>query len=101
YGQLKSLAAMCLGPNRAGHTLSATALVNEAYLKLASGSMTWEDRMHFFAVAARAMRQVLVDHARRRKRIKRGSGAARITLDEAALVSSDSIVDVLAVDEAM
>src|SRR5579883_3405829 len=77
YGQLRKLAAHCLQAERPGHTLRATALVHEAYLRLAAGSQTpdWEDRLQFFAVAARVMRNILIDYARAQKRDKRGAGA--------------------------
>jgi len=87
YDQLRRLASRCLAGERPGHTLRATALVNEAYLRLAGSGADFNDRVHFFAVAARLLRQILVDHARTQKRQKRGAGAARLTLDEAILVA--------------
>jgi len=82
YGQLRLLAAACLKQERPGHTLQPTALVHEAYMKLAGQeSMDWKDRGHFFGIAARAMRLILVDSARRHFAQKRGSGK-RATLDE-------------------
>lgn len=89
YDQLRKLASRCLAGERPGHTLRATALVNEAYLRLVDSETGFNDRAHFFAVAARLLRQILVDHARAQHRQKRGGGAQRLTLDEAILVSSD------------
>lgn len=99
HQQLQSLASACLRSARKDQTLRTTALVNEAYLKLAGADVDWADRGHFFAVAALAMRQILVDHARARKRDKRGGGAQRVTLDEAALVTPAPSADVLIVDQ--
>ncbi len=88
YDQLRKLASRCLASERPGHTLRATALVNEAYLRLAGSEPEFNDRVHFFAVAARLLRQILVDHARTQNRQKRGAGVHNITLDESVLVSS-------------
>jgi RNA polymerase sigma factor (TIGR02999 family) len=98
HAQLESLASNCLRSARRDQTLRTTALVNEAYLKLVGAPVNFEDRSHFFAVAARAMRQILVDHARSRKRAKRGGGACQIPFDEAALVSAEPSLDVLIID---
>lgn len=87
YDQLRRLASRCLASERPGHTLRATALVNEAYLRLVDSGMDFNNRVHFFAVAARLLRQILVDHARAQKRQKRGAGAQNLTLDEAILVA--------------
>ena len=85
---------------RAGHSLQATALVNEAYLRLINArDVAWQDRAHFLAVAARVMRHILVDHARSRQYQKRGGLAAQVTLDEALLVASEP--DQVALDEAL
>ncbi|MCI0363877.1 MAG: sigma-70 family RNA polymerase sigma factor [Phycisphaerales bacterium] len=87
YGELRALADALLVRERPGHTLQATALVNEAYLRLVKqDSATWQDRAHFFAVAAQAMRRILVDHARQRNRNKRGGGHDRVPLDSALLI---------------
>jgi len=84
YGELRRLARVKLNGERADHTLSTTALVHEAYVKLVDGvGLSASDRHHFLAVAARAMRQILVDHARRRSRLKRGSRPVMLPLDEA------------------
>lgn len=104
YDQLRHLAARALAAERVGHTLEPTALVHEAYLRLAAGEMPrWNDRLHFFAVASQVMRHLLVDHARGRQRAKRGSGAQRIPLAEAEIsVPVDGFEpDLLALDEAL
>jgi RNA polymerase sigma factor (TIGR02999 family) len=81
YDELRAVAAARLRAERAGHTLSATALVNEAYLKLADlDRLDWKNRAHFFAIASRAMRRILVNHARDRAAEKRGGGAEAVTL---------------------
>ncbi len=91
-----------MGGERAGHSLQATALVNEAYLRLVNAKdVAWQDRAHFLAVAARAMRRILVDHARSRHYQKRGGDAVRITLDEALVVVGEPDRDVVAIDEAL
>src|SRR5690349_22055893 len=87
---------------RAGHSFQATALVNEAYLRLVDGkAVAWHDRTHFLAVAARVMRRILVDHARARGYQKRGGDAARITFDEAVVVTRDPPADLVALDQAL
>jgi RNA polymerase sigma factor (TIGR02999 family) len=101
YGELKRLARAARA-GRAGETLSTTALVHEAYLKLApSAGAGWEGRAHFFGVAARAMRQLLVDAARRRARVKRGGGGAAVTLDEGGHAAPTRGDELLALDEAL
>jgi RNA polymerase sigma factor (TIGR02999 family) len=87
YDQLRKLASRSLAAERPGHTLRATALVNEAYVRLVDSDLNCHDRAHFFAVAARLLRRILVDHARAQNRQKRGAGAANVTLDEAILVA--------------
>jgi RNA polymerase sigma factor (TIGR02999 family) len=105
YPELRQLAASYLRREPAGHTLQATELVHEAYLKLVDQTrVDWRGRTHFFAVAANAMRRILVDHARRRGRIKRGSGRRPITLDDAIGVLRDpafSVEDLIALDDAL
>lgn len=104
YDELRRLAANALQSERRDHTLQPTALVHEAYLRLASEpEPRWENRAHFLAVAARAMRRILVDHARSRNAQKRGSGGARIALEdiESSLVDPGQDVDLLALDEAL
>jgi RNA polymerase sigma factor (TIGR02999 family) len=102
YDELRRLARHYLSQERPGHTLQATALVNEAYLRLIDQqSSDWQNRTHFFAVAARIMRHLLVDHARARGYIKRGGGAHQVSLDEAAVVAPEQSFDLLALDEAL
>jgi RNA polymerase sigma factor (TIGR02999 family) len=87
---------------RPSHTLQATALVNEAYLRLIDASQVqWNDRAHFFAIAARLMRQILVDFARSRQNLKRGGGARQITLTDALEVARDGETDLVALDDAL
>ena len=87
---------------RPGHSLQATALVNEAYLRLINArDVAWQNRAHFLAVAARVMRRILVDHARSRQYQKRGGLAAHLTLDEALIVASEPDRDFVALDEAL
>jgi RNA polymerase sigma-70 factor (ECF subfamily) len=101
YPELHELARRHIASERAGHTLQATALVNEAFLRLVGSRIEWTDRAHFFAVAASAMRRTLVDHAKARRRAKRGGGAVRVTFDESMTPASPRTADVLAVDEAL
>ncbi len=101
YGELRRLAAWQMRVERDGHTLQPTALVHEAYLRLAGEDPRWENRAHFFAVAAQVMRHVLVDHARARKADKRGGAATHVVLDEALDVATSQDVDVLALHEAL
>ena len=85
YDELRRIAAIQLSGERPDHTLNTTALVHEAYFKLVDiRRVDWQDRAHFFAVAARQMRRILIDHARRRRREKRGGDAVLVPLDEAA-----------------
>lgn len=101
YDELRRIARRYMAKERTGHTLQTTALVNEAYLKLArQEAIQWKDRVHFFALAAQAMRLLLVDHARRRGRIKRRGGPSRLAVDQ-PLPNSDEGVDVLALHDAL
>ena len=87
---------------RAGHSLQATALVNEAYLRLVNAQdVAWHDHAHFFAVSAQLMRRILVDHARSRRYQKRGGDAARVTFDEALVVTNEPAHDFVALDDAL
>ena len=87
---------------RGGHSLQATALVNEAYLRLINAkNVAWNDRAHFLAVAARVMRRILVDHARSRHYQKRGGDAVRVSMDEALVVAGEPDQDFVAIDEAL
>ncbi|NUQ67481.1 MAG: sigma-70 family RNA polymerase sigma factor [Phycisphaerales bacterium] len=102
YEQLRRLAKNHLSKEAPGQTLQPTALVHEAYLKLVGGaSVEWADRGHFFAAAALAMRRILVDRARERKRLKRGGGKARAQLQEDAVAAEEGTTDLLALDEAL
>jgi len=100
--ELHRLARAHMRRERLGHTLQATALVNEVFLRLAhTAHPRWQDRAHFVGIAARLMRQVLVDHARSRGYRKRGGGARRVPLDNALLIAPAPELDVLAVDRAL
>ncbi|HEV3197610.1 MAG TPA: ECF-type sigma factor [Bryobacteraceae bacterium] len=101
YQDLRRLASHIMRSERAGHTLQPTALVHEAFLRMCGeGAMDWQNRAHFFAVAARQMRQILVDHARRARAAKRGAGFMQITLDHVGGLRAPQ-EDVLAVDLAL
>ena len=101
YGELRKLAQSYMQNERADHTLQATALVHEAYLRLVDWqNVSWQNRAHFFAVAAQVMRRILVDHARAKMRKKRDFGQ-KISLDEAVSFSPASELDLVELDEAM
>src|SRR5436190_8159856 len=102
YEELRRLAHRQMGRERPDHTLQTTALVNEAYLRLADQTNPrWQNRAHFFAVAARAMRQILVSYARTQQAQKRGGGAFKVDLDEAALVSPEESREIVELHEAL
>jgi len=102
YHDLRKLARRMLGGRRADHTLQSTALVHEAYLRMADRDRArWQNREHFFAAAARAMRHILVDHARKRKAGKRGGGRVTLLLDEAAAAPQQRQLDLVALDDAL
>ena len=101
YAQLRKLASRCLRAERPDHTLRATALVHEAYLRLVDADVAWQDRVHFFAVSARLLRRILVDHAKANHRQKRGGGAEKVTLDEALLVGPQATRGIVELDEAL
>lgn len=100
YGELRRIAQRLFGSESAGHTLQPTALVHEAYEKLIGVDTDWQDRTHFYALAARMMRRLLVNHANARNAAKRGGDVLRVTLDESA-VGSDADEDLLDLDEAL
>lgn len=101
YEELRRLAHHYMERERPGHTLQTTALVNEAYMRLVDYKrMQWQDRAHFFAVAAQVMRRILVDHARNHN-LKRGAGVPHVALDDVAVVSGDRTGDLVALDDAM
>src|SRR3989475_11557413 len=102
YGELRRLAHHYMSRERVGHTLQTTALVNEAYVRLINRkSVHWQNRAHFFAIAAQLMRSILVDHARSHAYAKRGGGARKIPLDEAMVVSQKRAAEVVALDDAL
>jgi RNA polymerase sigma factor (TIGR02999 family) len=102
HDELHRIARRHMANERAGHSLQATALVNEAYLRLIDAKgVAWNDRAHFLAVAARMMRRILVDHARARRSQKRGGNAAKVTFDEALVVASEPAGDFVALDDAL
>jgi RNA polymerase sigma factor (TIGR02999 family) len=103
YDELRKLAAARLAGEQPGQTLEATALVHEAYLRLvdADRARRWESRAHFFAAAAEAMRRLLIDRARRKRRPKHGGGRTRVSLDEALCLREAPADDLLALDEAL
>jgi RNA polymerase sigma-70 factor (ECF subfamily) len=101
YAELHRLATRYMKHERPGHSLQATALVNEAYMRLVDyKGMHWQNRAHFFAVSAQLMRRILVEHARRHN-LKRGGNVAHISLDEAVAVGGDRDADLVLLDEAM
>jgi RNA polymerase sigma factor (TIGR02999 family) len=102
YEELRRLAHHFMERQRRDHTLQTTALVNEAYLRLADQTNpNWQSRAHFFAVAARAMRQILVNYAKSNRAQKRGGGGARIELDEAAILSPEQSKEIVDLHEAL
>jgi RNA polymerase sigma factor (TIGR02999 family) len=102
YAELQALAKRYLSGERIGHTLQSTALVHEAYLKLVDQrNVQWQNRAHFFGVAAQMMRRLLVDHARRRNRAKRGNAGTRITLVEGLASVEPVDIDAIALDDAL
>jgi len=102
HDELRKLARRSLAGERPDHTLQVTALVNEAYLRLVDlKRMQWQDRAHFFAMSARLMRRILVDHARARRYDKRGGGVRPVSLDEALHVAANAARDLVALDEAL
>jgi RNA polymerase sigma factor (TIGR02999 family) len=101
YPQLWSLASRYLRGRQDNQTLNATSLVHEAYLKMLGANVPWQDRVHFFAVSARVMRQILVDHARANRREKRGGSAAKISIEDAVVISATPEERLLDLDEAL
>ena len=101
YSELRRLADHYLRRERSDHTLQATALVHEAYLRLVDQNVSWQNRAHFFGVAAEMMRRILVDHARSHQAAKRGSGGVKLSLDEAIDLSDERAADLIALDEAL
>jgi RNA polymerase sigma-70 factor (ECF subfamily) len=102
YRELRRMAAAYMQRERPDHTLQATALVNEAYLRLAGGAQpSLQNRAHFFAIAAHAMRQVLMDYGRQHRAGKRGGGARKVDIDAELFIAPGALEDVIAVDEAL
>jgi RNA polymerase sigma-70 factor (ECF subfamily) len=101
YAELHRLASSYMRRERQEHTLQATALINEAYLRLAREDVDWQNREHFIGVAAHVMRRVLVDHARAHKAEMRGGGLKRVELEEGLAISEERSEEVLALDEAL
>lgn len=102
HAELRRLARREMGRERSGHTLQPTALVNEAYLRLVDlRQIAWQNRAHFFAMAARSMRRILVDAARSRQYQKRGGDAQKVTLDVTLLAGAERAKDVVALDDAL
>jgi len=99
--ELHRLAHHYMSRERVGHTLQTTALVNEAYLRLVGQDISWQSRAHFFGIAAKLMRQILVDYARKRRYLKRGGNAQQVSLDEAAIVVEKRANEIIALDEAL
>ena len=102
HRELQQIARRCMAGERGGHSLQATALVNEAYVRLVDvQQMNWQNRAHFLAMAARLMRRILVDHARLKGYAKRGGGVTKTVLDEALVVSNEPGRDLVALDDAL
>jgi RNA polymerase sigma factor (TIGR02999 family) len=101
YDRLREIAGKQLRSEGKSPTMQPTALVHEAYIRLAGADVEWQDRVHFYALAARTMRRVLVDHAKGLKRFKRGRGFERISVEDVELISPQRMPDILELDEAL
>jgi RNA polymerase sigma-70 factor, ECF subfamily len=102
YTELRQLAHRYMRRERPGHTMQTTALIHEAYLRLVDqNQVRWQHQAHFFGIAARLMRQILIEHARSHTRAKRGGGVGTISLDKAAIVSQARATELLALDDAL
>lgn len=101
YDELRRLADRYLHRERSDHTLQATALVHEAYLRLIDQKVSWVNRAHFFGVAAEMMRRILIDHARGRQAAKRGSGGIKLSLDDVLEITDEKAADLIALDESL
>jgi RNA polymerase sigma-70 factor (ECF subfamily) len=101
YGELRRMAQRHLQNERPGHTLQATALVNEAYVRLVGDDQGWRNRAHFFGIASSAMRRILVEHARRKHAAKRPSSQQRVELDDVLLVTEDRSAEIISLDIAL
>lgn len=102
YDELRRIAHRYVQRERNGHTLQTTALVHEAYLRLAGNEATaWQNRAHFFAVSAQVMRHILIDHARRRHYLKHGGQLQQVSMDQASLMSEERAAELVTLDEAL
>jgi RNA polymerase sigma factor (TIGR02999 family) len=102
YNELRKISSKYLHDEFRNHTFQTTELVHEAYIKLIGNeNITWKNRAHFFGIAAKSMRQILVDYARKRKALKRGRGELKISIDEAPIISEISDEKILALDDAL
>jgi len=102
HSELRRIARRCMAGERVGHSLQATALVNEAYLRLIDVQhVNWQNRAHFLAMSARFMRRILVDYARSKRYQKRGGGAVNVTFDESLPVAAEPGMDLVALDDAL
>jgi RNA polymerase sigma factor (TIGR02999 family) len=102
YPELRRMASRYMGRENSQHTLQTSALINEAYLRLVNQhQVEWQDRAHFFAVAAQIMRHILVDHARNYRRSKRGGGTKHVPLDDEAIMCNERAVELMALDDAL
>ena len=102
YDELRRIARRYARSERNGHTLQTTALINEAYVRLAGNeSPDWQNRQHFFAVTAQVMRHILIDHARRRRALKHGGDGRKVSLSEAEAMTSERAAELIALDEAL
>jgi len=102
YDELRRISSKYLNDEYRNHTLQTTELVHEAYIKMVGNeNINWQNRAHFFGIAAQSMRQILVDHARKRKSLKRGEGKSNISLEDAFEISEKSDEQIIALDEAL
>jgi RNA polymerase sigma-70 factor, ECF subfamily len=101
YAEMRKLARRYLRKERRDHSLQATALVHEAYLRLVGQEVSWQNRAHFFGMAAEMMRRILIDHARKHRASKRGSGEIRLSLDEALDMADERAAELVALDDAL
>lgn len=101
YAELRRIADRYLRKENPGHTLQPTALVHEAFINLVDADVNWSDRMHFYAVSARIMRRLLVDHAREKRREKRGGGGVRESLEDVLAIAPEPPIEIIELDEAL
>lgn len=101
YDELRRLARQYMARERPGHTMQATEVVNQAFLRMINVDVCWQDRAHFFAVAARMMRRILVDHAKARRRVKRGGAETTLHIDTSMQIGAESDEEMMALDEAL